>query len=74
MSICEIVQRAIAARFLTVEAEDLLRQQLRIKYGPDDFTAFIRLQMAVLDGCVAQESRQQQPLRTRGQQVAAIAG
>ena len=73
MTICEIVQYAIASRCLTVEAEDLLRQQLRIKYGPEDLAAFIRLQMAVLDGCVLQESRQRRPLQTQGKQMAAIA-
>ncbi|HEY9606187.1 MAG TPA: hypothetical protein V6C85_31565 [Allocoleopsis sp.] len=54
----EIVQQAIATGYLTVEAEDQLRQLLSNKYDWEDFKAFIRLQQEAMEGRVKQESRE----------------
>ena len=54
----EIVQQAIATGYLTVEAEEQLRQLLSNKYDWEDFKAFIRLQQEAMEGRVKQESRE----------------
>lgn len=54
----EIVQQAIATGYLTVEAEEQLRQLLSNKYDWEDFNAFIRLQQEAMEGRVKQESRE----------------
>jgi len=54
----EIVQQAISTGYLTVEAEDQLRQLLSNKYDWEDFKAFIRLQQEAMEGRVKQESRE----------------
>lgn len=54
----EIVQQAIATGYLTVEAENQLRQLLSNKYDWEDFKAFIRLQQEAMEGRVKQESRE----------------
>lgn len=56
----EIVQQALVTGCLSVEAENQLRQLLKNKYDSDDLKAFIKLQHAVVDGGVRQESRQRQ--------------
>ena len=56
--ICEIVQQALATGYLTVEAENQLRQLLSTKYDWEDFEAFIRLQQEAMEGRVKQESRE----------------
>ncbi len=56
--ICEIVQQALASGYLTVEAENQLRQLLATKYDWEDFNAFIRLQQEAMEGRVKQESRE----------------
>lgn len=53
----EVVQEAMTTGYLTVQAEDLLRQMLRTKYDLEDFKAFISLQQAAMNGYVQQESR-----------------
>lgn len=58
LSICEIVRQAFALGYLTVEAEEQLRQLLRKKYDKSDFRAFMQLQYAVMSGTVRQESRE----------------
>lgn len=58
LSICEIVRQAFALNYLTVEAEEQLRQLLRKKYDKPDFRAFMQLQYAVMSGTVRQESRE----------------
>lgn len=58
LSISELVQQALTTGFLTIEAENHLRQLLRTKYNSDDLCAFFTLQQATLDGYVSQESRQ----------------
>ena len=54
----ELVQQAIATGYLTVEAEEQLRQLLAKKYDREDLTAFMRLQQAAMAGNVRQESRE----------------
>ena len=54
----EIVQQALTTGYLTVEAENQLRQLLSKKYDWEDFKAFIRLQQEAMEGRVRQESRE----------------
>lgn len=54
----EIVQQALKTGYLTVEAEDQLRQLLLTKYDWEDFRAFIILQHEAMEGRVRQESRE----------------
>lgn len=54
----EIVQQALATGYLTVEAENLLRQMLAKKYDSEDFSAFMTLQRAAMSGRVRQQSRE----------------
>lgn len=55
----DVVREAFAVGYLTVEAEEQLRQLLRTKYDAKDFKAFMSLQHAVSSGIVRQESREQ---------------
>ncbi|MEQ8756623.1 MAG: hypothetical protein RID09_24325 [Coleofasciculus sp. G1-WW12-02] len=55
----QIVQQAITNGYLSVEAEDQLRQLLQTtKYGLEDINAFMKLQQAVIAGMVRQKSRE----------------
>lgn len=54
----EIVQHALKTGYLTVEAEERLRQLLLTKYDWEDFQAFISLQHEAMEGRVRQESRE----------------
>jgi hypothetical protein len=54
----EIVQQTLITGYLTVEAENQLRQLLAKKYDWEDFKAFIRLQQEAMEGRVKQESRE----------------
>ena len=55
--ISTIVRKALETGYLTVESEELLRQQLQMtKYGLDDFDAFITLQKEVMEGRVRQQA------------------
>lgn len=58
VQIREVVQQALITGYLTVEAEEQLRQLLRRQYDLEDFNAFITLQQAAASGCVQQESRE----------------
>lgn len=60
----KIVHQSLATGYLTVEAEEQLRQLLRTKYDFEDFTAFISLQKAAMEGRVKQESRELQRLKS----------
>jgi hypothetical protein len=52
----EVVQQALATGYLTVAAQEQLRQLLQTtKYAQEDINAFMRLQTAVMDGQVKQE-------------------
>ncbi|ELS05315.1 hypothetical protein Xen7305DRAFT_00050580 [Xenococcus sp. PCC 7305] len=54
----EVVKQALNTGYLTLEAEDSLRNMLRHKYETEDFEAFIQLQQAAMTGDVKQESRE----------------
>jgi hypothetical protein len=53
----EVVQKVLQTGFLSIEAEDQLRQMLTCKYDREDFQAFMSLQTAAMNGFVQQESR-----------------
>jgi flagellar biosynthesis protein FliP len=53
----DLVQKALADSYLTIEAEEELRQLLLTKYSQEDLKAFLKLQQAAMDGYVKQESR-----------------
>ncbi|MFN6566802.1 hypothetical protein [Dendronalium sp. ChiSLP03b] len=55
----DVVQQALATGYLTVEAENQLRQLLTTRYDLEDFNAFMTLQEAAMNGKVKQESREQ---------------
>ncbi|MCL1473537.1 hypothetical protein [Argonema antarcticum] len=54
----DVVQQAIETGYLTVEAENELRQLLSSKYDLEDLNAFLTLQQAAMSGYVKQESRE----------------
>jgi hypothetical protein len=54
----DLAQRAISTGYLTVEAEEQLRQMLAKKYDIEDFKAFMSLQQAAMSGEVKQQSRE----------------
>ncbi|MGB7441143.1 MAG: hypothetical protein WA919_08760 [Coleofasciculaceae cyanobacterium] len=59
MGIYEIVQQAITTGYLTLEAENRLRELLQTtKYCWEDMNAFMRLQESAMAGVVKQESRE----------------
>jgi hypothetical protein len=57
-SICDLVQEALSAGYLSITAEEQLRSLLKSKYSAKDFTAFMNLQLAAMNGWVKQESRE----------------
>lgn len=54
----DIVQKALKTGYLTIEAEEQLRQLLTTHYDLEDFNAFMVLQEAAMIGQVKQESRE----------------
>ncbi|NEP56220.1 MAG: hypothetical protein F6K31_04240 [Symploca sp. SIO2G7] len=54
----EIVHQALTTGYLSLEAEEQLRQLLQTKYGSEDLRAFTKLQLAAMAGLVKQESRE----------------
>lgn len=58
VQIRDLAQRALDIGYLTMEAEEQLRQLLSTRYGLDDFNAFMSLQEAAMLGKVKQESRE----------------
>ncbi|BAZ69544.1 MAG: hypothetical protein KME28_03435 [Pelatocladus maniniholoensis HA4357-MV3] len=54
----DVVQKALSTGYLTVEAENQLRQLLSTQYDLEDFNAFMSLQEAAMTGKVKQESRE----------------
>jgi flagellar biosynthesis protein FliP len=54
----DLVQKAISTGYLTVEAEEQLRQMLAKKYDREDLKAFMTLQQAAMAGIVRQQSRE----------------
>ena len=56
--ISAVVQQAITTGYLTVDAEQKLRQLLTTHYDYEDFKAFINLQQCAMEGVVRQQSRE----------------
>jgi hypothetical protein len=54
----DIAQEALIKGYLTVEAENQLRNLLASRYELEDFNAFMALQEAAMMGKVRQESRE----------------
>lgn len=54
----KIVQTSLTTGYLTIEAEEQLRELLQNKYDFEDFKAFITLQREAMEGRVKQESRE----------------
>jgi hypothetical protein len=59
----DIVQQVLKTHYLSIEAENQLRQLLGTKYELEDLNAFLTLQQAVIDGTVKQEARERMRLR-----------
>lgn len=57
-SIRGIVQKALDTGYLSIEAENNLRELLKQSYDREDFNAFLKLQQAAMEGGVKQESRE----------------
>lgn len=53
-----LVQQALSTGYLTIEAEEQLRQMLARKYDLEDLKAFMTLQQAAMAGKVKQQSRE----------------
>ncbi|HBB33865.1 MAG TPA: hypothetical protein DDZ80_20380 [Cyanobacteria bacterium UBA8803] len=58
ITIRDVVKQAIGAGYLTVEAEERLRNLLTARYDLEDLKAFMSLQKAASDGFVRQQSRE----------------
>jgi hypothetical protein len=58
MLIRDLVTQTLKTGFLSIEAEDKLRQLLLKGYETEDLVAFIKLQQAAMNGLVVQESRE----------------
>jgi hypothetical protein len=55
----DLSQQAMTIGYLTIEAENQLRQMLTTtKYDLEDLNAFMTLQLAAMSGLVKQESRE----------------
>ncbi|NEQ19547.1 MAG: hypothetical protein F6K28_07960 [Microcoleus sp. SIO2G3] len=54
----DVVQKALATGYLSVEAENQLRVLLTTRYDMEDLNAFMNLQEAAMTGKVKQESRE----------------
>lgn len=53
-----VVHEALSTGYLTIEAEEQLRQMLSKKYDLEDLKAFMILQQAAMAGQVKQQSRE----------------
>jgi len=68
LSIRDLVQKALTIGYLTLAAEEQLRQRLQTQtYEPDELNAFMKLQQAAMEGDVRQESRELFQLELRSQ-------
>lgn len=54
----DVAQKALRTGYLTIEAEEQLRQLLTTRYDLEDLNAFMALQEAAMIGQVQQESRE----------------
>ncbi len=61
----DVVHSALATGYLTLEAENQLRQLLTRHYDLEDFNAFMNLQEAAMTGKVRQEAREQCQVSSR---------
>lgn len=59
----DLVQKTLKTGYLTIEAEEQLRQLLTTEYDLEDLNAFVILQEAAMTGHVKQESRERHALR-----------
>lgn len=57
-TIREIVYQVLEAGYLTLEAEEKMRQLFAHRYDLDDIEALTRLQQAAMSGLVKQQSRE----------------
>jgi hypothetical protein len=57
-TISEIVYKVLQSRYLTVEAEEQLRQLFITRYDLQDIEALTQLQQATTSGWVKQQSRE----------------
>ena len=55
----DLVQKTLKTGYLTIEAEEQLRQLLTTRCDLEDLNAFVTLQEAAMTGQVKQESREQ---------------
>lgn len=59
----DVVQNAISTGYLSLDAENQLRELLKTTgYNAEDITAFAGLQLAAMSGQVKQESRERYQL------------
>lgn len=56
--ISDLVQKTLKTGYLTIEAEEQLRQLLTTRCDLEDLNAFVTLQEAAMSGKVKQESRE----------------
>ncbi|MGH7998647.1 MAG: hypothetical protein ACREPR_04250 [Brasilonema sp.] len=68
----DVVQQAITTGYLTVSAEERLRQLSRTKYDLEDLNAFMTLPEGAMAGRVRQESREIRRYQGHGDLVGAI--
>ncbi|KKD39860.1 hypothetical protein [Limnoraphis robusta] len=55
----DVVNHALSTGYLSLEAEERLRQLLQTtRYGVEEMNAFVNLQLAAMAGQVRQESRE----------------
>jgi hypothetical protein len=57
--ICQVIQRALDAGYLDLEAEKQLRQLLGAVCDEEDLKFFMKLQLAAMNGEVTLESHEQ---------------
>ncbi|MEA5553923.1 hypothetical protein VB713_23565 [Anabaena cylindrica UHCC 0172] len=55
----DVVKMALATGYLTLQAENQLRELLTCQYDCEDLNAFMALQEAAMMGQIKQESREQ---------------
>ncbi|PAX51391.1 hypothetical protein [Brunnivagina elsteri] len=63
VQIRDLVQQILRTGYLTLEAENQLRNLLKTKYSQEDLKAFMTLQEAAMNGLVRQESREEHTLK-----------
>jgi hypothetical protein len=69
LAIRDLVHQALTTGYLSVTEEEQLRSLLKAKYTLEDMRAFMQLQLAAMNGCVKQESRELLYLQQRTHRV-----